>query len=368
MSDRVTAIRQFHETRSFGTAENLRRQQERAAALYRSLDHEEARGLVHLALDAFEPGKTGVTDEILRCLACLRLGSLNASHHALLDRGISYPPVVWHGAGADVASRIVGMLTGEHTNHLLLALAWIGDEVVQDAFHRWRDDPPEWVARLHVPPHRYAEEAGWELTDEGYRRDLFARWCHPLVGPEDRAADGGIARVVAGHDEACRWCGRAMTTLLDLDLNSQSLTLLGHDGRRLRIAACDVCCCYGTVFTSVGPDGESSWHGGNRRPDHLPDDSADWPRMPQGRLMLGKEPRHWLEAADWLVPGVRFSQVGGHPTWVQDADYPRCPECGRAMPFVAQVSNEDIDENSEGIYYTFACGGCGVAAVNYQQT
>jgi hypothetical protein len=368
VSDRVTAIRQFHETRSFGTPENLRRQQERAAVLYRSLELEEARGLALLTLDAFEPGKTGITDEILRCLACLRPGSLDGFHHALLDRGILYPPVVWHGAGADVASRIVGMLPGEVTNHLLLTLAWIGDEVVQDAFRRWRNEPPEWVTRLRLSPHQYAEEAGWELTEKGTRRDLFAYRCHPLAGPEGQAADAGIARVVTEHEGACRWCGRALTTLLDLDLTSPSLSPLIYDGRRLRIAACDVCSCYGTVFTAVGPDGESSWHEGNRQPAYLPRDAADWPRMPQGRLVLGKEPRHWLESADWLVPGVCFSQVGGHPTWVQDADYPRCPECGRAMQFVAQVSNEDIDENSEGIYYTFACRGCGVAAVNYQQS
>jgi hypothetical protein len=121
------------------------------------------------------------------------------------------------------------------------------------------------------------------------------------------------------------------------------------------------------VLTAVGPDGESSWHGANRRPDYLPKD-ADWPRMAQGRLVLGKEPRPWLEAADWAVPGVRLSQVGGHPTWVEDATYPRCPGCGRAMPFVAQISNDDLDEDSEGIYYLFACRGCGVAASSYQQS
>src|SRR5262245_7501344 len=125
-----------------------------------------------------------------------------------------------------------------------------------------------------------------------------------MVVPGDGAAVAGIPQVVTDHEEACRWCGRAMTTLLNLDLTSPCLSPLGLDGRRLRIAACDVCSCNWTVFTAVGPDGESSWHGGNRKPNYLPEDAADWPRMPPGRLMLGKEPRPWLEAADWLVPGV----------------------------------------------------------------
>lgn len=85
-------------------------------------------------------------------------------------------------------------------------------------------------------------------------------------------------------------------------------------------------------------------------------------------LHFGGTPRPRIESANWLVPGVRFSQVGGHPTWIQDAEYPRCPDCGRTMPFVAQLSNEDIEEGAEGIYSIFACRECGVAATGYQRT
>lgn len=368
VSDRVTAIRRFHETSSFGTAENLRRQQETAAGLYRSLEPDEARGLARLALDAFEPGEFGITQEILLGLACLRPCSLGEFHEAMVDRRIFYPGVIYHGASPDVAARIVEMLPGDDTNHMLVALAWIGDEVVRDAFRAWRAVPPEWVARLHIPPHRYAEQAGWEMTPQGESRDLFVRGCHPLVEPGTEQVDAGIARVVDDHDEACGWCGRRMATLLDLDLGSPKLAFLGLRGRRLRIATCDVCTCYGTVLTRIDPDGDSSWHGSNRRPDYLPEKVEDWGRLPGGCLVYGERPRHWLEAADWLVPGVRFSQVGGHPTWIQDAEYPRCPECERPMPFVAQVSNEDCQEHAEGIYYMFACPECGVAATTYQQS
>ena len=55
------------------------------------------------------------------------------------------------------------------------------------------------------PPHRYAEQAGWELTGEGTRRDLFARWCHPLVGrmtgrlmPESPGSSAGTRGHAAG--------------------------------------------------------------------------------------------------------------------------------------------------------------------------
>src|SRR4051812_18565708 len=296
---------------SFGGRDERIRRHDEAAGLYRALEPHEARELATFAIGEPDPDgdRCRWHEEILLCLACLRPGSLDGLHDALLDRSIIDPPVMWHGAGPGVASRIVSMLPGRATDlrgldDLLLALAWIGDEVVQDAFRRWRDDPPEWAGTLRRPPHLYAEQAGWELTGEGTRRDLFARLCHPLVGPEDRAADAGIARIVAGHEGACRWCGRSLTTLIDLDLTSPGLSDLGLGGRRLRIAACEVCSCYGTVLTAVGPDGKSSWHGANRRPEYPRKEVPDWPRMAQGRLVFGREPRPWLEAADWAVPGV----------------------------------------------------------------
>ncbi|MEO6811868.1 MAG: DUF1963 domain-containing protein [Isosphaeraceae bacterium] len=371
MAGRVAELKRFHGTKSFGSRANLILREDEAAGLYHALEPQEARELASFAIGLDLPTEGEDKGEILRCLACLRPGSLDDFHLDLVGRGILYPPMIWYGAGADIAARIVGMLPGPdtlRTNHLLLALAWIGDGVVQDAFDRWRNEPPEWVAMLYVPPHRYAEEAGWELMDKGSRRDLFARRCHPLVVPEEGASNARIATVVAEHEEACRWCGRSLTTLIDLDLTAPALSFLSLDGRRLRIATCEVCSCFGAVFTKVGPDGGSTWYEGNQKPEYLPDDADDWPRMPAGRLVIGDEPRHWLEAADWLVPGVRFSQVGGLPTRVQDAEYPRCPECDHAMPFVAQISNDDLDESSEGIYYMFACRGCGVAATSYQQS
>lgn len=39
------------------------------------------------------------------------------------------------------------------------------------------------------------------------------------------------------------------------------------------------------------------------------------------------------------------------PTWIQDAEYPKCPKCGEEMIFVGQVSREDLEEYGEGIYY-----------------
>lgn len=54
--------------------------------------------------------------------------------------------------------------------------------------------------------------------------------------------------------------------------------------------------------------------------------------------------------------------------WLQDAPYPRCPECQQVMKFLAQFDDGSMTPPEEGIYYSFYCSDCPIAAVNYQQT
>jgi hypothetical protein len=367
MSETIDAILAYHSTKNFGTKANQEQQEKRIADLYRSLGTEDTAKLAQLVINGTDPRGLGRSGEILQCLACFRPGSLKGLHESLVDHNVFYPPVIYHGAGDGIAGRVLGRLPGENPDHLLCALAWIGGNGVERAFQLWRAHPPAWIDRLCIPPYRYSLQAGWELTTEGRRRDLFVTTCYPLLPPgDDRSQVDGI-RVVQDHDGACGWCGRSLTTLIDLDLATIEVPHLDpfHD---LRIATCQVCSCYGTVFTEIGPDGSSVWHQSNHRPDYLPDPKEEWNKLPRGCLVLSRKIRHWLETADWTLPDVRFSQVGGHPTWIQDAEYPECSGCGHPMPFVAQLSNEDYEKYGEGIYYMFACVRCGVAATQYQQS
>ncbi len=363
MASLVERILEHHRTRSFGTREKLLAKQKEVREDYLAIGPGEIELIVRAALDDLDAdGK-----EPLRCLACFRPGSLRPFHHELVARGVFYPPVVYHSADASVADDLKQLLDNdENLNNILLDLVWIGDEAVQEALHEWREKPPQWCANLYVPPHRYAEEAGWELTSDGKRRDLFSVACYPLVRHVDDDARRGMVRIGADHQESCRWCGRRLVVLVEL--SRECLSLVGVDGGQLRIATCDVCTCYGPVFTKVDWQGGATWHARNARPEYLPEDSSDWDRMPVDPLALGRRPRHFLESADWLLPGVSYSQIGGLPTWIQDAEYPRCPECSRPMFFLGQLSNEDFIEHAEGTYYLFLCTPCGVAATGYQQS
>ena len=149
MSNAVDRIRQFHSTSSFGTPGGLKEAEKEAKELYRSLGTDDVQQLVAVAIDSQRVDKGELVRDVCPNLACLQPGSLQPFHGQLIDRQLYYPGVMFHGATADIAIRIVESLLSSGnsnrlaTNHILCALAWIGDDVVQQAFDSWRRNPPE---------------------------------------------------------------------------------------------------------------------------------------------------------------------------------------------------------------------------------
>jgi hypothetical protein len=344
VSDSLRLIQSFHEKKRH---ENLAQSQRQVRDLYLSLSPEDVDQAVRTALDLLASDER-TAGNMLRCLACFRPGCLGAAHHTLVERRFFYPGIVYYGAEDGIAKRILSLLSDkENVNHMLLALAWIGNETVQKAFQAWKKKPPDWTRQLHVPPHRYAEEAGWALTPRGKRRELYSSTCHPLVPPTDDGAVPGVVRIGGEVEEACHWCERPLTVFLDLDLSRQASSFLNISGKRLRILTCHVCTCFGCVYTALDWNGKATWHKENEKPSYLPENSSTWDKFPLNPLAYSEIPRHALEGANWLLPGVAFSQIGGFPTWIQDAHYPPCLGCGSPVPFLAQLSNEDYRECGE---------------------
>jgi hypothetical protein len=361
--DTVTAIRNWHKARIPGDTSIV--------GHYQSLTTAQARQLASYAIELLDKNEDHQAEDILLHLACLAPEGLEGIHRGLLDRQLCYPGILFRNADAESRERLIASLPGAGltaTNHLLLALAWIGDGRVQETFQSWREEKPHWVTSLYVPPAAYAQEAGWELTPSGRRRDLFFHQCYPLVKSENESdGEKNPVRVATDHQGRCEWCGRELVALLDLDLANAPLGFLGFKGDRLRIVTCEVCTCFGLVYTEVEGNGGAKWSDQNTRPTYLPEDTANWGKWKESDLVLGKQQRDPFSAVDYSL-SISPSQVGGHPTWVQDANYPSCPFCEELMMFLGQVAAEDIDEYGEGIYYSFLCAPCGVACTHFQQT
>jgi hypothetical protein len=94
----------------------------------------------------------------------------------------------------------------------------------------------------------------------------------------------------------------------------------------------------------------------------LPGDLLSWKASEWGGVRVALHQRRAIEAVDWMEPTV--SQIGGLPSWVQDDEYPKCPDCHAVMSFITQIDNAAFA--SDGIYYGFLCSNCMMTATTYQ--
>jgi hypothetical protein len=272
--------------------------------------------------------------------------------------------------------------------NILQCLAWIGDEVVVSHFASWHDVRMIWrptPKQVEVTPSLAGtwradpiapatREAGWEMTDDERRRNLYSEgWCK-LISPEQGVDTESPVSVGAPLDEVCTWCGRPLATILDLDVQTGDFAFLGLHGQQLRVPACRWCSYGGGIdplFWRADATGEASWHPANgERPEigaqYDDDNWADEPPWVNTPYALSAQQTRPFSS---LVPDGDFSpnRLGGLPGWVQYPQHPRCPDCGKSMRFICQL---DADEHGgwEGLLYVLLCAECGVAATVHQQT
>lgn len=176
-----------------------------------------------------------------------------------------------------------------------------------------------------------------------------------------------VFRAVAEYGENCPHCSLPLINLFEVAPSAVGLSTQGWPGQ-IRILTCQCCTAYNTVFATVDPQGQPRWCEKNALSTLAVENSSDWITLPLDVLHPG-ESRLPLFAAEIFLP-TTFSQLGGHPAWVQDADYPTCPTCAQTMMFLAQLSYEDIEEEeyAEGMLYGFICPSCQTTATSYQQT
>jgi hypothetical protein len=341
--------------------------------VYQSLSQRDLERLVDYVVSMIGEGpcddRDDQIDSIARELAAFTNADLSKIQSELLASNAIYPSMAFSSPSPEIRDDLLSRLHSDASNRnlILLALAWAGDESIAKLFHDWRKTPPVWVSALHVPPHEYAKDAGWEVDTNGQRRSLYLPECYPLIS-SDRGGKNSPVEVAVKAKEKCQWCGNDLTDLFSFDLTDERLDFIPHMGEKLTISTCIRCTCYGCFqFREVTSDGLSMWSKHNKKPDYLPDDLDEWEDLPERALVLADKQRSCSFACDQFLP-VSFSQIGGLPTWIQDFSYPDCPTCNSGMMFVGQLACEDIEQYGEGIYYAFLCPKCSITATTYQQT
>jgi hypothetical protein len=364
--DPVEILKIHHRSRPHNPLEKVLPYSEPIERVYLRLLPEQASRVADHAVDLLRQGETESAEEILGRLAAFTEVSLDPALTLLIADGDFHPGFLFHRASPEIRDHLIQRIDRDRKNRnpILVALAWVGDQAVVDLFRHWRAKAPPWSDELSLPLEAFLLEAGWELTEAGERRDLFSWTCHAL-GPGEPQKGSPVSSAVPVASP-CPWCGRDLTSLFLLDLSDERLRPILGIGDRLQVMTCEVCTCFSTVFAHPVPGTEEILLSRSIPQVPSPDASEDWLRLPQDHLVLSR-PRSPYHAVLWGIPEVH-SQVGGHPTWIQDSEYPQCPACSQRMPFLAQLAVEDFEDPGEGIYYAFACPDCRTTATVYQQS
>ena len=268
---------------------------------------------------------------------------------------VGYAPLdhLFRAAGPQTEAELLAMLERKDRPELVIrALAWIDRAETTARFVDWKRE--ETIALLDL----YMFNAGWELDANYKKRWLFTRSCFGL-----NAASSQIkSSVSSGNSEKCRWCDRPLYNISDFPTEYlEKLFGIASTARSLSIPFCLYC----TLFEPVPMSLTSSSNG---KVDFSPRIAAD-KRVEQPRykleasggnlhMQVAESMRDCFAAVD-SGRSYNLSQIGGFPTWPQDANFPHCVECGQTMLFFLQVESMDFPVlQYEGVYHFFVCQSC----------
>lgn len=131
--------------------------------VYSSLSGEDAERMKVYALELLIAGDEETSVDILLSLLCYNNVRLTDCIPELIGHELYYPGILYKDASAEVRDQLLEQVEqdSENRNHLLLALAWIGDGRIVQQFQQWRQHPPQWAKELFVSPDQYSLEAGF---------------------------------------------------------------------------------------------------------------------------------------------------------------------------------------------------------------
>lgn len=170
---------------------------------------------------------------------------------------------------------------------------------------------------------------------------------------------------------SCACCGGGLHHFISLQPIPDTLEITGLD--RLEMASCLTCLGWeqNILFYEHDGDGQPNQTGFNG-PQTKP--KVTHQAFPPTQVHLAHLPPRWHWQNDATSNNSEnLNRVGGYPTWIQNADYPRCPWCMKHMPFLLQLTSglptnkgEEWDWGDSGICFAFWCDGCKISGFRWQ--
>ena len=281
-------------------------------------------------------------------------------YHFLIDNEVYHYGELYLRADEKFADELIAALStadgaDEDTlsvSHILCCLAAIPCRRTNDFLIENSCDPlPAWARGLSILPRQYAHVGGWEATDSGPRflfNEEVTAFARCLIDEHDPYSP------LMDLLETCRFCGQPLTLIF---------------GSPVPLATCLYCSCYQTLFMRLDTSG-THWHEKNTVGEFFRKYPSYMEKSETVPFDYGVRPSSEKRHARWTAnqfADITRTQIGGMPTPINDMDYPRCPDCGETMGFVAQLDMADV-QDGEGLYYFFTCSACGITAANYDQS
>ena len=199
--------------------------------LYAELGSGQIAALARHAQTLLKKGDIDAAQAIAACLVAFASADISSLQQEFIRLGALRPEFLFHRAAPkirDLLTQHLARVAGHDvllTDKLLCALAWVGDDRVVELFAGWRAKPPQWAADLHIPPYQYSQQAGWELSPDSQRRNLYHEVCYPLIRGDSSVTASPVAVLTD-------------TNLLELDGTSPALAFLGC-AQQIVVPICD---------------------------------------------------------------------------------------------------------------------------------
>lgn len=370
INDLVEIVKIMHKNKKYDPLINYINYPKTKEEIYSVLSADDLEMLKQYAMELYK-NDNDEWDQILLHLVCFKGADIDEFLKVLIDDCKIYEPSLFKNASDDIAELLIEKLKCKDDrvsiNHILISLVMIGNARVVEVFNEWKKNEPEFSKDLYVKPYEYSLEGGWKPDSQGNRKNVYYKKSY---GVKDGMPQKDTpVKFFEKQEEKCKWCGRKLTSLFTIDLHNKNMHFEGLTGDEISISTCDNCTCYGFIYTDIETNGNVAWSQYNIEPEYLNTHDEDEYEECEyvKKIYIDGNVKTENYAANQFLD-VKFTKIGGMPTWIQDAEYPKCPKCGEEMMFVGQVSMEDFEEYGEGIFYGFVCNECKIAATGYQQT
>ena len=170
MTDPVEILRHLHQSRVLSPTAGMTMEE-----VYAALRPAEAARMVEIALELCDVGEVRQAEDIALSLSAFTDYDLTPLLQVWVTRGSFREGLVFRRMPPELRDHLIRQVTPSKADYSrLTALAWLGDDCVVRQFQQWHRQQPAG----NYP--QFAYQAGWELSAQGTRNNLYWGTCYPL--------------------------------------------------------------------------------------------------------------------------------------------------------------------------------------------